>query len=316
MIGEGVTKFVKHLRYLANLEIALALAGWAVGLWGVVRGEEIILQYLYFFAWYPYIACLDGLLGRLRGDSWLLTRPRQLLQMFFWSTTVWLSFEALNLVLKNWGYMAVAADGWVRWGGYALAFATVLPGVLLTAQVLEALGVWHNLKAKPLALEAWQPVSLLLGVALLVLPIMFPRYAFPLVWGAFFFLLDPFCDLLGGPSLIARFLQGERREHLCLLAAGLICGLWWEAWNWFAISKWIYTLPVLNFWKVFEMPVLGFIGFPPFALECAVMYNFMKILDERVLTTPKQRRYSYAVQLAFWLVMFAALNACTVMSYQ
>jgi len=307
---------MNNLKYLANLELALALAGWAVGLWGVVRGEEIILQYLYFFAWYPYIAFLDGLLFRLRGRSWLLTQPRKFLQMFFWSTTVWLVFEALNLVLNNWGYVAVAPIGWVRWGGYALAFATVLPGVLLTAQVMDALGAWKGLKARPFAPGAWQPASLLLGVAFLVLPVIFPRYAFPLVWGAFFFLLDPCCDLLGGPSLIARFIQGERREHLCLLAAGLVCGLWWEAWNWFAISKWVYTLPVLNFAKIFEMPLLGYLGFPPFALEAAVMYNFLTVLDERVLTTPRRRRHALLVQGAFWLVMFAALDAWTVISYQ
>ena len=101
---------MNNLRYLANLEIALALAGWAVGLWGIWRGEEIILQYLYFFAWYPYIACLDGLLFRLRGQSWLLTQPRKFLQMFGWSVTVWLIFEAHNLALKNWGYVAVVPD--------------------------------------------------------------------------------------------------------------------------------------------------------------------------------------------------------------
>jgi hypothetical protein len=307
---------MKHLRYLANIEIALALAGWAVGLWGIVRGEKIILQYLFFFAWYPAIACLDGLLFRLRGQSWLLTQPRKFLRMFFWSVTTWLIFEAFNLALKNWGYVAMEPDLWVRWGGYALAFATVLPGVLLTAQVLDALGAWKNLKARPLNLGAWQPLSLLLGVAFLVLPLIFPRYAFPLVWGATFFLLDPFCWLLGEDSLIARFAAGQRREHLCLLAAGLICGLWWEAWNWFAVSKWVYTLPVLGFAKVFEMPVLGFLGFPPFALECAVMYNFLRALDERVLTTLRRRRVSYGVHLAFWLVMFAAIDAWTVISFQ
>jgi len=39
------------------------------------------------------------------------------------------------------------------------------------------------------------------------------------------------------------------------------------------------------------MPLLGFLGFPPFALECAVMYNFLTALDARVLTTPKRRRF-------------------------
>jgi len=307
---------MRHLRYLANLEIALALAGWAAGLWGIWRGEAIILQYLYFFAWYPYIAFLDGLLFRLRGQSWLLTQPRKFLQMFFWSVTVWLIFEALNLALKNWGYVAVTPIGWVRWGGYALAFATVLPGMLLTAQVIDALGAWKNLKARPFNPGDWQPVSLMVGAACLILPLVFPRYAFPLVWGAFFFLLDPFCDLWGGPSLIARFAAGERREHLCLLAAGLVCGLWWEAWNYFAITRWVYIFPVLNFWKIFEMPLLGFLGFPPFALEGAVMVNFLMALDDRVLTTPRRRRFSYVVQLAFWIMIFAAMDAWTVISFQ
>ena len=64
------------------------------------------------------------------------------------------------------------------------------------------------------------------------------------------------------------------------------------------------------------MPLLGFLGFPPFALECAVMYNFLMALDKRVLTTPRRRRFSYVVQLAFWMMMFAAMDAWTVISYQ
>ena len=160
---------MNNLRYLANLEIALALAGWAAGLWGVWRGDAAIRQYLYFFAWYPYIVFLDGLLFRLRGRSWLLTQPRKFLRMFGWSVTVWLIFEAHNLALQNWGYVAVVPGGWVRWAGYALAFGTVLPGVLLTAQVLDALGVFKTLQARPFNPGNWQPLSLLVGVALLIL---------------------------------------------------------------------------------------------------------------------------------------------------
>ncbi len=304
------------LANLAYLEIIFALAGWAVGLWGIITGQKTILLYLYFFAWYPYILFLDGLLGRLRGRSWLGSRPRPLMQMFFWSTTVWLGFEAINLVLKNWGYIAVTPIWWVRWGGYALAFATVLPGVLLTAEVIEALGAFHGVKGRGFNPGSWQPVSLLVGVAFLVLPLVFPGYAFPLVWGAFFFLLDPFCDLLGAPSLIQRFAAGERREHLCLMAAGLVCGLWWEAWNYLAVTKWVYTLPVLNCWKLFEMPLPGYLGFPPFALEAAVMYNFIKALDERGLTTARRQWAAYIVIGVFWLVMFVAMDAWTVRSYQ
>jgi hypothetical protein len=305
-----------NLKHLANLEISAALAGWTLGLWGIVSGRAEILQFLYFFAWYPFIIFLDGLLSHLQGKSWLLGRPREFLKMLFWSTTVWLVFEGLNLVLKNWGYVGVVPTWWVRWGGYTLAFATVLPGVLLTAEVMEALKVFRDVKGRAFNLGPWQPVSLMVGVAMLAFPLVWPNYTFPLIWGATFFLLDPLCELMGGPSLIARFAAGERRQFLNLLTAGLICGVWWESWNWFAISKWVYTLPVLNCFKVFEMPLPGYLGFAPFALECAVMYNFMKALNERVFTTPARRRNAWLVQLAFWLVMFAAMDAWTVISYQ
>ena len=35
-------------------------------------------------------------------------------------------------------------------------------------------------------------------------------------------------------------------------------------------------MPLLSEIKLFEMPVLGFLGFPPFALECYVLYQFAK----------------------------------------
>ncbi len=303
-------------RKVAQGLIFLALALWGLGLAGAVLGRPTICQWLFFFAWYPLVLFLDGFLFLKRGDSWLLNRPRALLKMGFWSVTCWLIFEALNLVLKNWGYEGVIANTLVRWPGYALAFATVLPGILLGAEALGALGAWRERRGRPMKLPlSWEPFSLLLGTALLVLPLSFPQYLFPLIWGAFFFLLDPFVKLLGGRALIQAWLDGERREHLCLLTAGLIGGLWWEAWNYPAAARWVYTLPVLNFAKVFEMPLLGYLGFAPFALGCAVMYNFMKVLEAKILTTPRQRRWAYGVQVFFWLLMFAAIDTWTVISF-
>lgn len=304
------------LSTLALAELATALLVWTIALWGIAVSQINILQWLFFFAWYPYMLLLDAMLFRLQGKSWLLSRPWDLLRMLFWSVTVWLIFEALNLGLKNWGYVGVTSLWWLRWPCYALAFATVLPGILLTAQVLSALGAWAGFRGPPRNLGSWQPLSLLVGTAFLILPVVFPGYAFPLVWGAFFFLLDPCCDLLGEESLIRRWAAGERQEHLCLLTAGLICGLWWELWNYPAASKWVYTLPLFHSGKIFEMPVLGYLGFLPFALECAVMYNFSKALEARILTGPGSRRSAYLLQVAFWILMFAALDHWTVISFR
>jgi hypothetical protein len=306
---------MRNFKRFATIELILAASLWLAGLVGAVLGQTFIRQYLYFFAWYPYLLFLDALLTRWRGRSWFWSRPLEAMRMGFWSVTVWLVFEGLNLFLKNWGYEGVSADPLVRWPGYAVAFATVLPGVLLTAEVLLARGTWQGVSGRPLKIERWQPPALLLGVACLVLPLVFPRYAFPLIWGAFFFLLDPFCDILGGKSLIRSFLAGERREHYCLLAAGLLCGFWWEAWNYPALSRWVYTLPVLNYWKVFEMPLPGYLGFAPFALECAVMYNFLKIVDEKIRATRRAQLYALLLQLIFWALMFAAMDTWTVRSY-
>jgi len=300
---------------LAKVQIFSALIIWALAYPGAVLGVALFTDWLYFFAWWPLILFLDGILFLAKGESWLWDRPREFLRLAGWSVTVWLIFEVFNLYLHNWGYTGIEPRIWVRWPGYAICFATVLPGIFLTSQVFEAKGFFQRFSGKPRDLTAWQPVFLLAGTACLVLPWAFPRYASPLIWLTFIFLLDPFCDLMAGDSLTSRWLKGERQEHLCLLAAGLLCGVWWEFWNYPSATKWIYTLPVLNFGKVFEMPVLGYLGFPPFALECAVMYNFWVILNDRFLT-PRGRRLAWLGQAVFWVAVFWAIDTWTVLSFR
>ncbi len=61
-----------------------------------------------------------------------------------------------------------------------------------------------------------------------------------------------------------------------LSTSGLICGVLWEFWNYWARSKWHYAVPIMEHVKIFEMPVPGYLGFPPFALECFTMYIFVR----------------------------------------
>jgi len=46
----------------------------------------------------------------------------------------------------------------------------------------------------------------------------------------------------------------------------LFTGFWWELWNFYSMPKWIYHIPYVGFWNVFEMPVLGYLGYPLFGL--------------------------------------------------
>jgi hypothetical protein len=301
---------------IAKIQIGAALGLWALAFVGAVRGVEFFTTWLYFFAWYSLIVWLDGLLILAKEESWLWDKTGAFLRLAGWSVTVWLVFEAFNLFLHNWRYVGVEPRLWVRWPGYLLSFATVMPGIFLLAENLAARGYFSPSAGKPREVRGWQPLWLMLGAACLVLPPVFPNSAFPLIWLTFIFLLDPINDLLTGDSFTRRWLSGGRQEHYCLFAAGFLCGLFWEFWNFPAASRWVYTLPVLNFGKIFEMPILGYLGFPPFALECAIMYNFLVIVDERLLTTPRHKRWFWVGQGMFWAVMFWAIDTWTVMSFK
>ena len=53
--------------------------------------------------------------------------------------------------------------------------------------------------------------------------------------------------------------------------AALVCGLAWETWNFYAAAKWVYSVPYVHAFQIWEMPLLGFAGYLPFGLECAAV---------------------------------------------
>jgi hypothetical protein len=112
---------------------------------------------------------------------------------------------------------------------------------------------------------------------MLILPVVHPsQWLAAPVWLGFILLLDPINASLGAESLRGDLATGQRGRLINLLAAGLICGVLWEFWNYWARTKWIYSVPVPPDIKLFEMPLAGYLGFPAFAVECFVMYVFVR----------------------------------------
>jgi len=87
------------------------------------------------------------------------------------------------------------------------------------------------------------------------------------------FLLDPLNNVLGRKSTLAHIV-GKDWRFVVLPLAGLCCGFFWEMWNYYALPKWYYTVPYVGFWKIFEMPLLGYTGYLPFAVELFALYQF------------------------------------------
>jgi hypothetical protein len=288
---------------------------FAFAVWGLSQDVEPLATWFFSFAWWSYILLADAVIFARQGESLLMTRLPQLPKLAGASVTCWLLFEFINFSLGNWHYSGLPQSLHWRWLGYLVAFATVIPGIFQTRDLLAAFGVlaWVRGPVRQPG-TAWMPPATILGLVMLLLPFLWPRYFFPLPWLAFIFLLEPLGYLGGGKSLWADWCRGERREVYLLLLAGLICGVFWESWNYWAKAKWVYTLPFFQAGKIFEMPVLGYFGFPPFAVELAVMYNFLTLLEERWLTSPPARQRWLAGQVVFWIIMFAALDRWTVLA--
>jgi hypothetical protein len=276
---------------------------------------QVVTAYFYSLIWWPYILTVDGLVFRRQGRSLLVDRPRTFLWLIPWSAAIWLVFEGFNLVLKNWYYVGLPEETAVRWPGYFLAFGTVLPGLLETKDLLSAWGIFEKIRWAPLSVRpSWNRPLIMAGTLCLILPLLFPLFAFPLVWLGFVFLLEPFNLHTGRDSLLRELGEGKPDNLLQLLLSGMICGLLWEFWNYWAAAKWIYTVPWVGQIKLFEMPVLGFFGFPPFAVEYYVLAHFLRLLDP----WKKKKKRGWAF-LPLWLLyfglLFFAIDLFTVRSF-
>jgi hypothetical protein len=234
--------------------------------------------------WSAYILLADALVLRRRGTSLIHDRPAEALFMATVSIPLWLVFEAYNWRLMNWDYFALPEPLWLRAVGYAWAFATITPGLWETAALLEAFSILTARRAAPRRMPSWLlRAAVALGTVCLVVPPLLPAairpWTFGFVWLGFVLLLDPINYWAGRPSFTATWTRGDRGFVYRWLLAGVVCGLLWEFWNYWAIARWKYVgVPVLAEWKLFEMPLVGYLGFPPFALEAFAMYHFVRPL--------------------------------------
>jgi hypothetical protein len=295
----------------------------------VFKKVDPFYSWFYCFAWWSYILIMDAVIYRLKGNSLIVNRTREFLFLVPWSIFLWLIFEAANLSLKNWYYITLPHSMVERWLGYAIAYGTVLPGMFETAEVLESLGLFKNSKIKKTAIShEGHSVLILLGALCLASSVLVPEYFFPLIWVAFIFLLDPLNYRFGGKSLLKDLEEGNPRKIYLLLVAGLICGFLWELWNFWALSKWVYTVPFFEKAKGFEMPFLGFLGFAPFAVQAYVMYNFIALFrsgrgwEESTCRLNPEKKTSFLTMVltalliaSFSILIFKAIDSNTVDSY-
>jgi hypothetical protein len=233
---------------------------------------------LFFPLWLGYTLAVDALILRGSGSSLLTRSPRDFTLLFVISAPAWWLFEMLNWRTANWEYLGRAMFSNLEFFLYSsLCFSTVMPAIFETAELIRTFG-WIDRFAHRAKIAASQRVCVALflcGSAMLGLMLIWPTYFFPFMWLSVFFILEPLCIWLGRRSILTGLARGDWRTVVALCVAALICGFFWEMWNIFSYPKWIYHVPFVGFWHIFEMPLLGYGGYPPFALELYVLVHLM-----------------------------------------
>lgn len=253
-----------------------------IGVWWPIAWREVrpFSDYYFFPLWLGYIFTVDSLVALRTGSSPMMRSGFRVVWLFLFSVPLWWVFEGFNEFVGNWNYhMPVRYTALEYFLLASLAFSTVVPAVLTTTELVRSfrldpskgLPAIRTTKARLIGVH-------LAGWLMIVLTWLWPRYAFPLVWLSVIFLLDPVVTVLRGRS-VASYLGERDWSPVFNLGLGtLICGFFWEMWNFYAMPKWTYDVPIVGFWHVFEMPLLGFTGYLPFGLEIYVVYVLFKRL--------------------------------------
>ena len=236
-------------------------------------------------AWTGYLFFIDGVIWHRRGESPIRNDRAEMVFLAIVSVPLWVIFEEYNKhTLWNWHYIGLPETLLIRYIGYAWAFATIWPAMLITAELVGAIRdrrapAFRRLDPARIPYDALAWISMAAGAIMLLLPIAYPsQWLAAPVWLGFTFLLDPINARYGAESVRGDLRAQHPGRLVNLMVAGLVCGLLWECWNYWAHAKWVYTVPVPPDIKLFEMPLAGYLGFPAFAVECFVMYVFTRRL--------------------------------------
>jgi hypothetical protein len=258
------------------LSLLSGVAFWILA-WKRFAWFAPLQQFTFSPLWFSYIGVVNALTWKRTGRCMMLSEPRKFLILFAVSAIFWWYFEYLNRFVQNWYYVGVDGLTPLKYFVFAtLPFSTVLPAVMGTAELLESfpgLGLaWESFPPR-----RWNHPRLVAGITLGVAAFalaaigVWPDYLFPFLWIAPLAIITAI-ETLAGRSTIFSPTAGGRWRRIGLLAlAALICGVFWEMWNYYSAAKWIYAVPFVQKFHLFEMPLLGFAGYLPFGLECAVI---------------------------------------------
>jgi hypothetical protein len=262
------------------LGVALVAAGWVLAWSGLAAGWR---RHTFTPLWLGYILVMNGLAQRAGGQSLLAHRTAWFLSLFPVSAAFWWIFEYLNQFVDNWYYSGIDAAGdWDYFFQATLPFSSVLPAVASTWAWIRTFPRMEALSLPPLRGHralAW--IALLAGALALLGIGVWPDALFAMLWLAPLVFIAGLQQVVMGETLFSHLARGDWRPVLQPALAALVCGFFWEMWNYGSLAKWQYSIPYAQRFHLFEMPLAGYAGYLPFGVHCAVLIDLVARVVER-----------------------------------
>jgi len=232
----------------------------------------------FFPLWLGFIFTVDALVVARKGTSLFFRSRGKFAGLFLVSVFYWWLFEALNGRAHNWQYIGAGGLDLLGYVGISsLNFSIVIPAVFEASELASTFHFIRNVRPG-LVIRGNRRTSLtffLAGWAMLALLLAWPKYFFPFLWLSLFFIQEPVNIWLGNRTLANWTGKGDWRPVYSLWIGVLMTGFFWEMWNFFSWPKWLYSVPGVDFLHIFEMPLLGYGGYMPFALELFAFYHLV-----------------------------------------
>ena len=254
--------------------LVLILVNWYLN-WSLTG----LRTYLLFFPlWLGYILFVDSLILLRKKSSLLKRNIKRFILLFIISAPAWWLFELLNIRTANWIYVGKEFFTDFEYAAYAtLSFSTVMPAVFETAELISTFKWTDRFQKKKSFSKTSRKTKIIFTIGLICLAfiLLLPDYFFYLNWLSIFLIIEPINIWMKNKSLFDFLSEGNWKPFICLITGCIICGFFWEMWNYYSYPKWVYHLQLANFFHIFEMPVLGYLGYIPFSLELFAIYNLI-----------------------------------------
>jgi hypothetical protein len=241
--------------------------------------------------WWGFILMLDGLVYyRTGGNSLIHNEPTEIIAMGVVSISGWLIFEYFNFFINlNWYYPNAHLKGHDEFLLYAVfGSSAFIPMTFEWYFLLRSFNFFNSHYRHGPKLNINKKILLAVLIISIIGMYLAPKHSdllFFILWLGPLVILSIVLEILGIWTPFNAIKQrGDWTSLLVFAPTFLFQGFLLECWNYLSAGHnnnqpqtnnpayWVYCIPYVSNYHVFEMPILGYLGYIPFSVYCWIWW--------------------------------------------